>query len=207
MAELRSYIFLDSLQSQFAAFLGTVAQGFLPREGQAALFVEISPGMEIQRVTDVALKATDVTPGMQIVERVFGMLEIHSDSQADVRAAGEAVLEALELTEDQRMKPKIFTSQVIRAVSGYHTQLINRTRHGNMINPGESLFVMECAPAAYMAYAANEAEKAAEINILEVRTFGSFGRMYMSGSEADILVGSKAAEQAIESITGVESSK
>ncbi len=207
MAELRSYIFLDSLQSQFAAFLGTVAQGFLPREGQAALFIEISPGMEIQRLTDVALKATDVTPGMQIVERLYGMLEIHSDSQADVRAAGRAVLDALGLDEEERIKPSVFTSEVIRSVSPYHTQLINRTRHGNMINPGESLYVMECAPAAYMAYAANEAEKAAEINILEVRTFGSFGRMYMGGPEKDIVVGSKAAEQAIESITGVEPQK
>ena len=88
MAELRCYIFLDSLQPQFASFLATVSQGFLPVPGQASLFVEISPGMEIKRVTDVALKATDVTPGMQIIERLYGMLEIHSDSQADVRAGG-----------------------------------------------------------------------------------------------------------------------
>ena len=207
MAELRSYIFLDSLQPQFASFLATVAGGFLPREKQAALFVEISPGMEVQVITDVALKATNVTPGMQIVERLYGMLEVHSDEQADVRAAGEAILQALDLKEEQRIKPKLFTSKVIRSISDYHTQLINRVRHGNMIETGQSLYVMECAPAAYMAYAANEAEKAAEINILEVRTFGSFGRMYMGGEERDILVGSQAAEQAIESITGVEQKK
>ena len=207
MADLRGYIFLDSLQPQFASFLATVAGGFLPQEKQAALFVEISPGMQIQVVTDVALKATDVTPGMQIVERVFGMLEIHSDSQADVRAAGEAILEHLELTEAERIKPKVFTSQVIRSISSLHTQLINRVRHGNMIEEGQSLYVMECAPAAYMAYAANEAEKAAEINILEVRTFGSFGRMYIGGEERDIEVASKAAEQAIESVTGIEQKK
>lgn len=204
MAELRSYIFLDSLQPQFASFLATVAGGFLPREKQAALFVEISPGMEIQVVTDVALKATNVTPGLQIVERLYGMLEVHSDSQADVRAAGQAILDSLNLREEDRIKPKLFTSRVIRAVSDYHTQLINRVRHGNMIETGQSLYVMECAPAAYMAYAANEAEKAAQINILEVRTFGSFGRMYMGGEEKDIVVGSKAAEDAIHSISGVE---
>lgn len=207
MAELRSYIFLDSLQPQFASFLATVAGGFLPREGQAALFVEVSPGMLIQRVTDVALKATDVTPGMQIVERVYGMLEVHSDSQAEVRAAGQAILDALGLKEEERLKPKLFTSEVIRSVSGYHTQLINRVRHGNMIEAGQSLYVMECAPAAYMAYAANEAEKAANINILEVRTFGSFGRMYMGGEEQDIMVGYQAAEEAINSVTGAEPKK
>lgn len=207
MAELRGYTFLDSLQPQLASFLATVAGGFLPREKQAALFVEISPGMEIQVVTDVALKATDVTPGMQIVERVFGMLEVHSDSQADVRAAGAAILDYLGLKEEERIKPAIYTSQVIRAISDYHTQLINRVRHGNMIETGQSLYVMECAPAAYMAYAANEAEKAANVNILEVRTFGSFGRMYLGGEEAEIQVAYKAAENALNSVTGVEAQK
>ncbi len=202
MPELRAYTFLDSLQPQFASFIATVAGGFLPRAGQAALFVEISPGMEINRVTDIALKATDVRPGMMIIERLFGMLEIHSDSQADVRQAGRAILEALELHEEERIKPRITTSQLIRNMSDYHTQLINKTRHGQMITPGQTLYIMECAPAGYAAIAANEAEKAAEINILEVRTFGSFGRIYLGGEEADMVVGYKAAEQAVADIKG-----
>ena len=202
MAELRCYVFLDNLQPQFASFLGTVAQGFLPVPGQASLFVEVAPGMDIMRVTDVALKATDVRPGMMIIERLYGMLEIHSDSQADVRAAGRAILEALGLKEEERIKPEIFTSQVIRNISDYHTQLINRTRHGDLILPGQSLYVMECAPAGYAAIAANEAEKAAEVNILEVRAFGSFGRVYLGGEEKDIDVGYRAAEQAIADING-----
>jgi hypothetical protein len=148
MSELRCYVFIDSLQPQFASFLGTVAQGFLPTQHQAALFVEIAPGMDINKVTDVALKATNVTPGMMIIERLYGMLEIHSSSQADVRQAGRAILESLELKEEDRIKPKLLTSQVIRNISDYHSQLINRTRHGNMILPGHSLYVMECAPPA-----------------------------------------------------------
>ncbi len=202
MVDLRSYVFLDSLQPQFSAFLATVAQGFLPTAGQASLFVEISPGIEINRVTDIALKNTRVTPGMQIVERVFGMLEIHSDSQADVRDAGRAILSALELKESDRLKPKVSSSQVIRNLDGFQTQLINRMRHGNMILPGQTLYVMEVEPAAYAALAANEAEKAAEVNVLEVRTFGSFGRVYLGGDERDIDVGYRAAEAAIESVTG-----
>jgi ethanolamine utilization microcompartment shell protein EutS len=202
VSELRCYIFLDSLQPKYASFLGTVAQGFLPVPGQAALFVEVAPGMDIMRVTDVALKATNVRPGMMIIERLYGMLEIHSDSQADVRAAGRAILDALGLKEEERIKPEIFTSQVIRNISDYHTQLINRTRHGDMILPGQSLYVMECAPAGYAAIAANEAEKAANINILEVRAFGSFGRVYLGGEERDIDVGYRAAEQAIADVTG-----
>lgn len=202
--DLRAYVFLDSLQPQFAAFFSTIAQGFLPVVGQAALFVEISPGIEINRVTDIALKSTRVTPGMQIVERLYGMLEIHSDSQADTRAAGAAILDALELKEEQRRKPTIISSQVIRHVDDYQTQLINRMRHGNMILPGQTLYILECEPAAYAALAANEAEKAADINILEVRAFGSFGRLYLGGEERDIEVGYRAAIAAIEGVAGRE---
>ena len=202
MGELRCYVFIDRLQPQFASFLGTVAQGFLPTPGQAALFVEVAPGMDIMRVTDVALKSTDVRPGMMIIERLYGMLEIHSDSQADVRQAGRAILEHLGLKEEERIKPEITSSQVIRNISDYHTQLINRTRHGDMIVPGQTLYVLECAPAGYAAIAANEAEKAANINVLEVRAFGSFGRVYLGGEERDIDVGYRAAEQAIQSLSG-----
>ncbi len=207
MVDLRAYLFLDKLQPQYAAFLGTVAKGFLPIAGMASLYVEISPGIEINRITDIALKSTDVTPGMQIVERLYGMLEIHSMSQADVRQAGRAVLEALELTEEERWKPKIYSNQVIRRIDDHQTQLINRMRHGNMIVPGETMFVMEVQPAAYAALAANEAEKSADINILEVRTFGSFGRVYLGGEERDIEVGRNAAVKSIEEITGKEQSK
>ncbi len=207
MIDLRAYVFLDNLQPQYAAFLGTVAQGFLPISGMASLYVEISPGIEINRITDIALKSTNVTPGMQIVERLYGMLEVHSTSQADVRQAGQAILNALGLREEDRWKPKIFSRQVIRHIDDYQTQLINRTRHGNMIIPGQTLFVMEVQPAAYAALAANEAEKAAEINILEVRSFGSFGRIYLGGEEKDIDVGWQAAVNAMEEITGKESSK
>lgn len=202
MGELRCYCFIDSLQPQFASFLGTVAQGFLPVPGQASLFVEVAPGMDIMKVTDVALKATDVKPGMMIIERLYGMLELHSDSQADVRQAGAAILAALDLKEEDRIKPEITSSQVIRNISDYHSQLINRTRHGDMIVPGETLYVLECAPAGYAAIAANEAEKAAHINVLEVRAFGSFGRVYLGGEEKDVDVAWRAAEEALKTISG-----
>jgi ethanolamine utilization microcompartment shell protein EutS len=202
VGELRCYVFIDRLQPQFASFLGTVAQGFLPVPGQAALFVEVAPGMDIMRVTDVALKSTDVRPGMMIIERLYGMVEFQSDSLADVRQAGHAILEHLGLKEEERIKPEITSSQVIRNISDYHTQLINRTRHGDMIVPGQTLYVLECAPAGYAAIAANEAEKAADINVLEVRAFGSFGRVYLGGEERDIDVGYRAAEQAIQSLSG-----
>jgi hypothetical protein len=202
--DLRSYVFLDSLQPQHAAFLGTVARGFLPLPSDASLWIEISPGIEINRITDVALKATNVRPGMQIVERLYGLLEVHSSSQAETRAAGEAILDALGVREEDRLKPRIISSQIIRNIDAHQTQLINRLRHGQMILAGQTLYVLEVEPAGYAALAANEAEKAAEINILEVQAFGSFGRVYLGGDERDIMAGYGAALAAIEGVTGRE---
>jgi len=202
--ELRSYAFLDSLQPQHAAFLGTVAQGFLPLAGDASLWVEVAPGIEINRLTDIALKSTSVTPGLQIIERYYGVLEVHSEDQAETRAAGAAVLDAIGLDESDRVKPRILSSQIIRRITDHHAQLINRTRHGEMIIGGQTLYVLECEPAAYASLAANEAEKAAEINILEVRSFGSMGRVYLGGEERDIDVGWQAAVAALEGLTGRE---
>ena len=202
--ELRTYAFLDSLQRQHAAFLGTVAQGFLPLPGDTSLWVEISPGIEITRITDVALKATRVRPGMQIVERLFGLLEVHHQDQAEVRAAGAAILQALGVEETSRLKPKVISSQIIRHVDAHQVQLVNRTRHGHMLLAGETLYVLEVEPAGYAALAANEAEKAAHINILEVRAFGSFGRVYLGGEERDIMAGYQAAVGAIEGVSGRE---
>lgn len=202
--ELRSYLFLDSLQPQHAAFLGTVARGFLPLPYDASLWIEISPGIEINRITDIALKSTRVRPGLQIVERRYGLLEVHSSSQAETRAAGAAILEALGLREEERMKPRILSSQVIRNIDPHQVQLINRMRHGHMLLAGQTLYVLEVEPAGYAALAANEAEKRANINILEVVAFGAFGRVYLGGEERDIMAGYGAAVAALEGLSGRE---
>jgi hypothetical protein len=202
--ELRSYVFLDSLQPQHAAYIGTVALGFLPLPGDASLWIEISPGIEINRITDIALKSTSVRPGVLFVERLYGLLEVHSSRQGDTRTAGKAILEALGVRERDCLKPRIISSQIIRNIDAHQTQLINRTRRGQLLLAGQTLYVLEVEPAAYAALAANEAEKAALINILQVQAVGSFGRLYLGGEERDILAGSRAALAAIENVAGRE---
>ena len=203
---LRAYVFLDSLQPQVASFIGTTARGFLPVPYVASLYVEIAPGIAINRLTDVALKATKVTPAIQVVERAFGLLEVHHEDKGEVISAGRAILEHLGVDESQRMKPRVMSNQIIRGVEPYQTQLINRVRYGSMIIPGESLFILETEPAAYVTFAANEAEKAANISLVDMQVFGAFGRLYLSGSEAEIDVAAQAATQAVESISGVAAS-
>ncbi len=200
--ELRSYVYLDNLQRQHAAYIGTVSLGFLPLPGDSSLWIEVSPGIEINRITDVALKATSVRPGVLFIERLYGLLEIHSSRQGDTMTAGRAILDFLGLRESDRLKPQIMTSQIIRNLDPHQAQLINRNRRGQLILGGQSLYILEVQPAAYAALAANEAEKASLINILQVTAVGSFGRLYLGGEERDIMAGSKAALEAIENVSG-----
>jgi hypothetical protein len=200
--ELRSYVFIDSLQPQHAAYIGTVALGFLPLPGDTSLWIEISPGIEINRITDVALKAAVVRPGVQFVERLYGLLEVHSNRQGETRAAGKAILDALGVRQQDCLKPQIVSSQIIRNIDAHQAQLINRTRRGQLILAGQTLYVLEVQPAAYAALAANEAEKAALINILQVQAVGSFGRLYLGGEERDIMAASRAAVATMENVIG-----
>jgi hypothetical protein len=200
--DLRSYVYIDSLQPQHAAYLGTEAQGFLPLPGDSSLWVEISPGIETNRLMDVALKAAMVRPGVLMIERLYGLMEVHSSKQSDTKAAGRAILDAIGLSARDCLKPRVVSSQIIRNIDAHHTQLINRTRRGNMIVAGQTLYVLEVEPAAYAALAANEAEKAALINILRISAVGSFGRLYLGGEERDIIAASHAALSAMENSTG-----
>jgi hypothetical protein len=200
--ELRAYCYLDRMQPQYASFTGTVTQGDLPVEGMASLYIEMAPGNWVFRIVDIAVKATDAKPGAQIVEREFGMFEIHSLSQADVLRAGEVVLEQLGVTLADRVKPQIASLQVITNVNPYQAQLLNRFTRGMMLVAGQTMLVVECAPAAYINYAANEAEKAANVNLMHITSVGRFGRLWMAGTEADVLAARDAAVTAIESLDG-----
>jgi len=200
--DLRTLTVLDSLQPQVTGFLQTICQGFMPLENQAALFLEISPGIAINQITDKVLKGTSCQPGMQIVERAYGLLEVHEFDQGQVRHAAEVAVSEMGVTIEERLIPKIMSSQIITGIDGKQSQLINRMRHGDMIVAGQALYILEVHPAGYAALAANEAEKAADVNLLEFRCTGAFGRLWLGGSEADIHEAARAAEAVLGEITG-----
>ena len=200
--DLRTFTYIDILQPQTAGFLGTVSQGYHPLEGQASLFIEVAPGMDVNRVTDIALKRTTCKPGLMVVERQYGALELHDFDQGQVRAAADEILSVLDLKIEDRLKPRIVSEEIITGVEGYHSQIVNRMRHGNFLGQNTTLYVLEVYPAGYAVIATNEAEKAANIDVLEFQAFGAFGRIYLGGSEAEIAEAAKAARAAIESIDG-----
>lgn len=204
--DVRTYTYIDILQPQTAGFLGTISRGYMPLEGQASLFIEVSPGMDINRVTDLVLKTTSCQPGMQVVERRYGVLEVHHYDQGQVRAAGDAIQEAMGFKETDRLKPRIVSVDTITGLTGYQSQLVNRMRHGNYIHENQTLYVLETHPAGYAVLATNEAEKAANIDVLEFRAFGAFGRVYLGGTEEEIAQAAQAAISVLESIDGRENS-
>jgi hypothetical protein len=184
--DLRSYVFIDRLQRQHAAYLGTEAQGFLPLPADSSLWIEVSPGVEIN----------------QMMERLYGLMEIHASSQGDVHAAGRAILDYLGVRQSDCLKPRVISSRIIRNITAHHTQMINRSRRGNMILAGQTLYVLEVEPAAYAAIAANEAEKSALINILQISAVGAFGRLYLGGEERDIVAAESGILASLENLPG-----
>ncbi len=204
--ELRTYVYLDRLQPQFAAYLGTNMRGYLPVVNMAAVLIEIAPGVIINQVADAVLKAADVRPGLMVVERHFGVLEFHSKAQADVQYSGNAALKSLGMGLEERVKPKILNSQIIHKVNEYHTQIVNVSRLASVLIAGQDMYILEVAPAGYITLAANEAEKSANITLVDCRAFGAVGRLYLGGKESDVARASLAAESAILGLHGKEGS-
>ena len=204
--ELRVFLTLESLQPQFAAYMGTPvrARGYPPYAGQHALIIEVAPGLMIERVMDLALKADpDLEPGILFVERQFGILEIHGDDKAKLLAAGRAVLSGLGLTEGDQLAPRILFTDVIEAITDQHAVIINRNRQASMVMPGETLLVCEMVPALYAAIAANEAERVApKLTLVDVQMIGAAGRVYMSGKTEDVERGLAEIERVLAEIDG-----
>lgn len=200
--ELRAFSYIDQLQPQLASFIATVCTGFMPLEGDAALFVEVSPGIVINVLTDMVLKGTSCQPGMLVVERAYGMLEIHSSDQGQVREAGRLILGHLGLSASDALRPAIVSTQVITGVDNHQSHIINRLRHGQYLLENDAFYILEVHPAAYAAIAANEAEKTAPIQNLEIETFGAFGRVYLGGPEDNIREAADAVTRLLEGIPG-----
>ncbi|KWX24075.1 MULTISPECIES: BMC domain-containing protein [Mycolicibacterium] len=202
MAQLRSFIFIDRLQPQTMSYLGTWIKGALPRADMAAQIIEVAPGLDIEGVTDVALKHAEVKAGILVVERQFGYLEFHGETGA-VKAAADAALDFLGGDPDAAVRPTVLASRIISSIDHQHAFLINRNKIGSMVLPGESLFVLEVQPASYAILATNEAEKAADIKVVDFRMIGATGRVYLSGAEADVRQAAEAAQDALAVLQGV----
>lgn len=202
MIQLRTFTYIDKLEPQLASFISTVSQGFFPLAGEAALFVEVAPGMSINMVTDTVLKTAKVTPGLMIVERSYGLLEVHAQERSEVEKAGQAILDFYGLTMDEKLKPRLMTNDVIHDIRGYQAMLVNRIRHGQMLLEHQTLNIVEVHPAGYAATAANVAERAADVRLLEMVSFGAFGRLFLGGARSELEKAADAIAAHLDGFTG-----
>lgn len=196
--QLRAYAFVDAMQPQYAAFLGSELDGDVPLAGMAELWLELAPGSEVYNLLDSALKTTEARPGLQMVEREFGLIELHAKSVDAVKQAGLSILDACGLSAQDRLKPQIVSAKIIDKVDPYQAQQINKIRKGTLLLPGKSLLVLEVEPATNIVLAANQTEKMANIQLIHFNPFGRFGRLFIAGSESEVRTALDAATEAIE---------
>jgi hypothetical protein len=208
VTDLRVYLLLEDLQSQFAAYMGTPTRGrgYPPFAGQHALIVEVSPALAIERVLDLAVRAVPaVEPGILYVERQFGVLEVHASSLGEIERAGAAILEGLGVSAADQLRPQVLFHDVIEDLTDQHAVLLNRARQASMVMPGETLLVYEMTPALFATVAANAAEKVApDVTLVDVSMIGAAGRVYISGSTASVVRARDEITRVLEAVEGRE---
>ena len=206
MTDLRVYLPIDDLQPQFAAYLASPirARGYPPIEGDNSLIIEVAPALAIHRIVDLALKAEpDLEPGILYVERQFGVLELHAKDKALVERAGAAILKGTGANAGDQLAPTTLYADIIERVADQHAIILNRSREASMILPGQSLLVYEMVPALFAAIASNEAEKVSpNVTIVDIQMIGASGRIFLSGTTADLKRARERIDQCLAAIKG-----
>ena len=197
-ADLRGAVLIDQMQPQFAATIAANSDGYFPVAGESAFWLEVRPGIVVNSLMDVALKACDVKPGALITERSYGTLEVHGADQGQVRMAGELVLRALGATFDDGLKPNVLTDETIRKIASHQAMLVNRNRSGMLVLGDDTLYTLEVNPAVYVLLAANEAEKFSPVRIVDVQNNGAVGRLRLAGTDAEVDMAVAAVQRALE---------
>lgn len=200
--ELRGAVLIDQMQPQFAATVAANSDGYFPVAGESAFWLEVRPGIVVNRLLDVALKTCDVKPGALITERHYGSLEVHGPDQGQVRAAGDAILQELGCTPEDGLAPQVLTAETVHQIDDHHAMLINRTRAGMLVLGKDTLYTLEVTPAVHVLLAANEAEKASSVRLVGLGHDGAVGRLRLAGSDADIEQAVLAVERAFEGVAG-----
>ncbi len=202
--ELRGAVHIDQMQPQFAATCAANSDGYFPVTGESAFWLEVRPGIVINRLMDVALKSCDVTPGALTTERHYGTLEVHGPDQGQVVQAGRMILAAAGVTREDQLRPLILTDEIIHKLDDHQAMMINRSRAGMLVLGDDTLYTLEVSPAVHVVLAANEAEKASPIRLVGLGAEGAVGRLRLAGTDAEIEAAVQAVHTALESVTGRE---
>ncbi|MFT4710200.1 MAG: ethanolamine utilization microcompartment shell protein EutS [Bacteroidia bacterium] len=200
--QLRGMVIIDQMQPQFAATIAANSDGYFPIPGETACWVEVCPGIAVNRLLDAALKSCVVKPGAMILERSYGTLEVHGEDQGQVREAGVQVLQAAGQTADDGLAPVVLSSEVVHQIDPHHAMMINKSRSGMLVLGDDTLYTLEVNPAVWVLLAANEAEKAAPVRIISLENNGAVGRLQLAGTDAAIEAAVAAVGRALEGAPG-----
>jgi hypothetical protein len=185
--ELRAWVEIDSMQPQWAAYVAQTCQGDPPHAGMAQLYVEVAPASRVFALVNAAVKHARVRSALQVVERQYGTLELHGSDPSVVRQAGAAVLELLSASATDREPPQVVSHEVITRVDPNQAQLVNRMRVASLLLEDDTMFLVEVAPAAYAAAAANAAEKQAPVRLVHASMLGATGRLIMAHRSPEVV--------------------
>ena len=202
--ELRGALVIDEMQPQFAAVIAANGDGYFPVSGETAFWLEVRPGIVVNRLLDVALKGCDVKPGALITERSYGTVEVHGPDQGQVREAGRRMLAAAGVRGEDGLRPNVMTDEIIRAIDDHQAMMINKSRAGMLVLGRDTLYTLEVNPAIWVLLAANEAEKAAPIRLVGLGNNGAVGRLRLAGTDAAIEAAVSAVQRALAGIAGRE---
>ncbi len=202
--ELRGALVIDAMQPQFAAVVAANSDGFFPVSGETAFWLEVRPGIVVNRLLDVALKSCDVKPGALITERSYGTLEVHGPDQGQVREAGRRMLAAAGVRAEDGLRPNVMTDEIIRAIDDHQAMMINKSRAGMLVLGRDTLYTLEVNPAVWVLLAANEAEKAAPIRLVGLGNNGAVGRLRLAGTDAAVEAAVEAVQRALAGVGGRE---
>ena len=200
--ELRGAVVIDHMQPQFAAVIAANSDGYFPVAGESAFWLEVRPGIVVNRLLDLALKGCEVTPGALITERSYGTVEVHGADQGQVREAGRKMLAGAGVEEADGLAPHVMTDEIIRQIDDHQAMLINRNRAGMLVLGGDTLYTLEVNPAVWALLAANEAEKAATIRLVGLDNNGAVGRLRLAGTDAEIEQAVAAVHRALAGAPG-----
>jgi hypothetical protein len=198
--ELRAFVEIDAMQPQWAAYVAQTCQGDPPSAGMAQLYAEVAPANTVFALVDAAVKNADVRCALQVVERQYGTLELHGRDPASVHTAAEVVLERLRLTRADAARPEVVATETITRVDANQAQLVNRLRPASLLLEHETMFLLELVPAAYVALAANDAEKRAPIKLVYAAMLGATGRLILSGRDDEVAEARTAALAAVHAV-------
>lgn len=198
--ELRGAVHLDQMQPQYAAISAIKSDGYFPVEGESAFWLEVRPGIVVNKLLDIALKRCDVTPGALTTERHFGSLEVHGPDQGQVLQAGEEILKAIGKSWADQPAPEVLIDEVIRKITPHHANMLNQARGGMLVLGHDTLYTLEVTPAVHVVRCANEAEKASPIRIASMRTTGAVGRLRLAGGDAEIDEAVLAVRRALDTV-------